>query len=150
MGCLASGGVVSLMSSTNCTKCFAAKGQSEQIVSGSALAAARAAGRPTFTAKSRVSFSTPNVPPWPEHRSTTETVACGMSRKSSGFHGFHVIVGTIFLAVCLLRAMNGAFTSKQHFGFEAAAWYWHFVDVVWLFLFVVIYILGAGAGAGAH
>ncbi|MDG1691359.1 MAG: cytochrome c oxidase subunit 3 [Alphaproteobacteria bacterium] len=69
---------------------------------------------------------------------------------ATGFHGFHVVVGTIFLAVCLLRAMNGAFTSKQHFSFEAAAWYWHFVDVVWLFLFVVIYILGAGAGAGAH
>ena len=69
---------------------------------------------------------------------------------ATGFHGFHVVVGTIFLGVCLLRAMKGAFTSKQHFGFEAAAWYWHFVDVVWLFLFVVIYIIGAGAGAGAH
>ncbi len=63
---------------------------------------------------------------------------------ATGFHGFHVIVGTIFLLVCLLRAMNGGFTPKQHFGFEAAAWYWHFVDVVWLFLFVVIYIIGAG------
>ena len=68
---------------------------------------------------------------------------------ATGFHGFHVIVGTIFLLVCLLRAMNGGFTSKQHFGFEAAAWYWHFVDVVWLFLFVVIYIIGAGTPA-AH
>ena len=66
-----------------------------------------------------------------------------------GFHGFHVIVGTIFLLVCLLRAMNGGFTPNQHFGFEAAAWYWHFVDVVWLFLFVVIYIIGAGTPA-AH
>ncbi|MEC7092589.1 MAG: cytochrome c oxidase subunit 3, partial [Pseudomonadota bacterium] len=55
---------------------------------------------------------------------------------ATGFHGFHVIVGTIFLLVCLLRAMNGGFTPKQHFWFEAAAWYWHFVDVVWLFLFV--------------
>ena len=63
---------------------------------------------------------------------------------ATGFHGFHVIVGTIFLLVCLLRAMNGGFTPNQHFGFEAAAWYWHFVDVVWLFLFVVIYIIGAG------
>ncbi|MGB0342277.1 MAG: cytochrome c oxidase subunit 3 [Parvibaculales bacterium] len=62
---------------------------------------------------------------------------------ATGFHGFHVIVGTIFLLVCLLRAMAGHFSSKQHFGFEAAAWYWHFVDVVWLFLFVVIYIIGA-------
>ena len=68
---------------------------------------------------------------------------------ATGFHGFHVIVGTIFLLVCLLRALNGGFTPKQHFGFEAAAWYWHFVDVVWLFLFVVIYIIGAGTPA-AH
>ena len=64
---------------------------------------------------------------------------------ATGFHGFHVLVGTVFLLVCLLRAMKGHFTSQQHFGFEAAAWYWHFVDVVWLFLFVVIYILGAGS-----
>ena len=62
---------------------------------------------------------------------------------ATGFHGFHVLVGTIFLAVCLLRAMNGGFTPKQHFGFEAAAWYWHFVDVVWLFLFFSIYIWGS-------
>jgi len=63
---------------------------------------------------------------------------------ATGFHGFHVIVGTIFLAVCLFRAMGGGFTQDRHFGFEAAAWYWHFVDVVWLFLFVCIYFLGAG------
>jgi cytochrome c oxidase subunit 3 len=63
---------------------------------------------------------------------------------ATGFHGFHVIVGTIFLAVCLFRAMAGHFTPERHFGFEAAAWYWHFVDVVWLFLFVSIYIFGAG------
>ena len=60
------------------------------------------------------------------------------------FHGFHVLVGTIFLIVCLIRAMKGDFTPKQHFGFEAAAWYWHFVDVVWLFLFAAIYVWGAG------
>ena len=65
---------------------------------------------------------------------------------ATGFHGFHVIVGTIFLAVCLVRAWKGDFTPKQHFGFEAAAWYWHFVDVVWLFLFVSIYVWG-GWGA---
>lgn len=59
---------------------------------------------------------------------------------ATGFHGFHVLVGTIFLAVCLWRAMKGHFTPKQHFGFEAAAWYWHFVDVVWLFLFACIYV----------
>ena len=53
---------------------------------------------------------------------------------ATGFHGFHVFVGTIFLAVCLFRLMQGQFTTTKHFGFEAAAWYWHFVDVVWLFL----------------
>jgi cytochrome c oxidase subunit 3 len=60
---------------------------------------------------------------------------------STGFHGFHVIVGTIFLAVCLGRLIAGGFTPKQHFGFEAAAWYWHFVDVVWLFLFSFVYVI---------
>lgn len=64
---------------------------------------------------------------------------------ATGFHGFHVIVGTICLTVMLFRAMAGHFTPKQHFGFEAAAWYWHFVDVVWLFLFACIYVWGAGA-----
>jgi cytochrome c oxidase subunit 3 len=63
---------------------------------------------------------------------------------ATGFHGFHVIVGTIFLAVCLGRAIKGHFTPTRHFGFEAAAWYWHFVDVVWLFLFVCIYVWGEG------
>jgi cytochrome c oxidase subunit 3 len=68
---------------------------------------------------------------------------------ATGFHGFHVIVGTIFLTVCLFRALAGHFKPEQHFGFEAAAWYWHFVDVVWLFLFVSIYVWAAGAPA-AH
>ncbi|MEQ8747284.1 cytochrome c oxidase subunit 3 [Pyruvatibacter sp.] len=68
---------------------------------------------------------------------------------ATGFHGFHVIIGTIFLAVCLGRAYAGHFTAKHHFGFEAAAWYWHFVDVVWLFLFAAIYVWGAGTPA-AH
>ena len=68
---------------------------------------------------------------------------------ATGFHGAHVIIGTIFLFVCLMRALSGHFTSKQHFGFEAAAWYWHFVDVVWLFLFAAIYVWAAGSGAGA-
>jgi cytochrome c oxidase subunit III len=63
---------------------------------------------------------------------------------ATGFHGFHVIVGTIFLAVCLWRATQGHFTPTHHFGLEAAAWYWHFVDVVWLFLFVCIYWWGMG------
>ncbi len=68
---------------------------------------------------------------------------------ATGFHGFHVIIGTIFLIVCLIRANKGHFTPRQHFGFEAAAWYWHFVDVVWLFLFVAIYVWG-GWGAPVH
>ncbi|MEH6726292.1 MAG: cytochrome c oxidase subunit 3 [Hyphomicrobiales bacterium] len=68
---------------------------------------------------------------------------------ATGFHGFHVLIGTIFLVVCLVRALKGEFTPKQHFGFEAAAWYWHFVDVVWLFLFVAIYIWGS-VGATIH
>jgi len=68
---------------------------------------------------------------------------------ATGFHGFHVIVGTIFLIVNLIRAYRGDFTPRQHFGFEAAAWYWHFVDVVWLFLFVTIYVWG-GWGAPVH
>jgi cytochrome c oxidase subunit III len=64
---------------------------------------------------------------------------------ATGFHGCHVIIGTIFLAVCLGRAIAGQFTPERHFGFEAAAWYWHFVDVVWLFLFSCIYLWGAAA-----
>ena len=67
---------------------------------------------------------------------------------ATGFHGFHVIVGTIFLIVCWFRARGGEFTPQRHFGFEAAAWYWHFVDVVWLFLFVAIYLAGAGSSGG--
>ncbi len=63
---------------------------------------------------------------------------------ATGFHGFHVIVGTIFLAVCLARASAGQMTPERHFGFEAAAWYWHFVDVVWLFLFIAVYVAGQG------
>jgi cytochrome c oxidase subunit 3 len=61
---------------------------------------------------------------------------------ATGFHGFHVIVGSIFLIICLIRVYQDDFTPRQHFGFEAAAWYWHFVDVVWLFLFVAIYVWG--------
>jgi cytochrome c oxidase subunit 3 len=67
---------------------------------------------------------------------------------ATGFHGFHVIIGTLFLTVCLLRALAGQFTAKQHFGLEAAAWYWHFVDVVWLFLFASIYVWGSSPAGG--
>ncbi|MFN5782726.1 MAG: cytochrome c oxidase subunit 3 [Novosphingobium sp.] len=76
----------------------------------------------------------------------------GQNTYGSAFYmatGFHVLVGTIFLIVCLRRVYNGDFTPKQHFGFEAAAWYWHFVDVVWLFLFVAIYVWG-GWGHPVH
>jgi cytochrome c oxidase subunit 3 len=69
---------------------------------------------------------------------------------ATGFHGLHVLIGTIFLLVCFFRALAGHFTPEHHFGFEAAAWYWHFVDVVWLFLFICIYWLGAGPNAGGH
>ncbi|MGE0256627.1 MAG: cytochrome c oxidase subunit 3 [Alphaproteobacteria bacterium] len=61
---------------------------------------------------------------------------------ATGFHGFHVIVGTAFLIVCWIRCAKGHFTAEHHVGFEAAAWYWHFVDVVWLFLFTCVYIWG--------
>ena len=67
---------------------------------------------------------------------------------ATGFHGFHVMVGTAFLIVCWFRARAGHFSPERHFGFEAAAWYWHFVDVVWLFLFVAIYLWGAGSSVG--
>ncbi|MCB1959932.1 MAG: cytochrome c oxidase subunit 3 [Rhodocyclaceae bacterium] len=59
----------------------------------------------------------------------------------TGFHGLHVTIGAIMLTVMLFRSMAGHFTKDHHFAFEAAAWYWHFVDVVWLFLFVVVYWL---------
>ena len=69
---------------------------------------------------------------------------------ATGFHGFHVLVGTIFLIVCLIRAMIGHFSPEQHFGFEAAAWYWHFVDVVWLFLFCCVYVWASAGATIAH
>lgn len=77
------------------------------------------------------------------HFGFKETVYASTFYMATGFHGFHVIIGTIFLAVCLWRAKDNQFAPDDHFGFEAAAWYWHFVDVVWLFLFVAIYWYGA-------
>jgi cytochrome c oxidase subunit III len=59
----------------------------------------------------------------------------------TGFHGFHVTIGTIMLIVITVRLSKGHFSPEQHFGFEGVAWYWHFVDVVWLFLFVVVYAM---------
>jgi cytochrome c oxidase subunit 3 len=72
---------------------------------------------------------------------------------ATGFHGAHVVIGTIFLFVCLLRLLRGGMKPAKHLGFEFAAWYWHFVDGVWLFLFVFVYVTpyliwGAGAPGG--
>lgn len=75
----------------------------------------------------------------------TQGVYASTFYMATGFHGLHVLIGTIFLTVCLVRAKKGHFTPRQHLGFEFAAWYWHFVDVVWLFLFVFVYWWG-----GAH
>lgn len=61
---------------------------------------------------------------------------------ATGFHGIHVFVGTTFLLICLIRHLNNHFSKNHHFGFEAAAWYWHFVDIVWLFLYISIYWWG--------
>uniref|UniRef100_A0AAU6QCW6 Cytochrome c oxidase subunit 3 n=1 Tax=Seira pallidipes TaxID=3053390 RepID=A0AAU6QCW6_9HEXA len=62
---------------------------------------------------------------------------------ATGFHGLHVLIGSSFLAVCFIRLYNCHFSMTHHFGFEAAAWYWHFVDVVWLFLYMTIYWWGS-------
>ena len=73
----------------------------------------------------------------------TDGIYASTFYMATGFHGFHVLVGTIFLIVCFFRGLNKHFNSDHHFGFEAAAWYWHFVDVVWLFLFICIYWWGS-------
>jgi len=67
---------------------------------------------------------------------------------TTGFHGFHVLIGTIFLIVCLIRLYKQEFSREHHVGFESAIWYWHFVDVVWLFLFVVVYWWGGCSNDG--
>jgi cytochrome c oxidase subunit 3 len=63
---------------------------------------------------------------------------------ATGLHGLHVIIGTLFLIVCFYRMIKGHFSYSHHVGYEAAIWYWHFVDVVWLFLFSTIYCWGSG------
>ena len=73
--------------------------------------------------------------------SFTDGIFASVFYMPTGFHGFHVLVGTIFLYVCYVRAKRKHFKTDHHFGLEAAAWYWHFVDVVWLFLFVCVYWL---------
>jgi cytochrome c oxidase subunit 3 len=75
--------------------------------------------------------------------SMSDSVYGSIFYLSTGFHGFHVFVGTCFLVVCLYRLFLDHFTREQHFGFEAAAWYWHFVDIVWLFLYIVYYLWGS-------
>jgi len=79
----------------------------------------------------------------------TDGIFASTFYMATGFHGFHVLVGALFLGVCYLRAKKGHFEKDDHFGFEAAAWYWHFVDVVWLFLFIAVYFWGSG-GLSAH
>ena len=59
----------------------------------------------------------------------------------TGFHGMHVTIGAIMLTIIMFRCMKGHFTADHHFAFEAVAWYWHFVDVVWLGLFIFVYVL---------
>lgn len=61
----------------------------------------------------------------------------------TGFHGLHVLIGTIFLIVCFIRQYRYHFTRTTHLGFECAAWYWHFVDIVWIFLFICVYWWGS-------
>lgn len=73
--------------------------------------------------------------------SLTEGIYPSTFYLATGFHGFHVFVGTVFLIVCGFRAAKGHFKPHKHVGFQSAAWYWHFVDVVWLFLFVWVYWL---------
>ncbi|WP_027469760.1 cytochrome c oxidase subunit 3 [Deefgea rivuli] len=79
---------------------------------------------------------------WSELHLTLSSGAYGATfYLLTGFHGMHVLVGTLILAVMWFRVQKGHFTPQHHFGFEAAAWYWHFVDVVWLLLFILVYWL---------
>lgn len=80
---------------------------------------------------------------WEARFTISDSVYGSCFFMATGFHGIHVIVGTLFLFVCLIRLKNFHFSRGHHFGFEAAAWYWHFVDVVWLFLYLNIYWWGA-------
>nr|AXS65268.1 cytochrome c oxidase subunit 3 [Cucujoidea sp. 37 KM-2017] len=84
---------------------------------------------------------------WYEYTEASFTISDAVYGSSffmaTGFHGLHVLIGTTFLAICFTRLINNHFSSTHHFGFEAAAWYWHFVDVVWLFLYISIYWWGS-------
>lgn len=82
-----------------------------------------------------------------EYKEATFTIADSIYGTTffvaTGFHGLHVIIGSSFLLICLIRHLKIQFSSDHHFGFEAAAWYWHFVDVVWIFLYLSIYWWGS-------
>ena len=82
-----------------------------------------------------------------EYKDTSFSIADRVYGSSffvaTGFHGLHVLIGSSFLLICLLRALLNQYSSSHHFGFEAAAWYWHFVDVVWIFLYMCIYWWGS-------
>nr|UZT27017.1 cytochrome c oxidase subunit III [Xyloterini sp.] len=84
---------------------------------------------------------------WYEYSEATFTMADSVYGSTffmtTGLHGLHVLIGSTFLSVCLIRMFLNHFSSTHHFGFEAAAWYWHFVDVVWLFLYISIYWWGS-------
>jgi len=82
-----------------------------------------------------------------EYEVSTFTISDGVYGSTfymiTGFHGIHVIIGTIFIFVCFLRTIAGHFTTRHHLGFEFAAWYWHFVDIVWLFVYMFVYVWGS-------
>jgi cytochrome c oxidase subunit 3 len=82
---------------------------------------------------------------WEANFSIAEAAYGSTFFMATGFHGLHVIIGTTFLFICLIRITNAHFSRVHHFGFEAAAWYWHFVDVVWLFLYINVYWWGSYA-----
>nr|QIT06548.1 cytochrome c oxidase subunit 3 [Ptenothrix huangshanensis] len=80
---------------------------------------------------------------WEATFSMAEAVYGSTFFMATGFHGLHVLIGSTFLLICFFRLKNAHFSSEHHFGFEAAAWYWHFVDVVWLFLYINLYWWGS-------
>jgi cytochrome c oxidase subunit III len=86
----------------------------------------------------------------PEGFSISDGIFGSTFYMATGFHGFHVMIGTTFLLVCTMRAWYGHFRPDKHVGLEAAAWYWHFVDVVWLFLFAWVYWWGGTIALAAH
>lgn len=113
-----------------------------EIIEGNNKAAAKALGFTVFLGFSFLCFQIYEYSHALHYFGFTDGIYPSTFYMATGFHGFHVFIGTVFLAVCWIRTAKGHFTPKRHFGFEAAAWYWHFVDVVWLFLFVAVYWWG--------